>query len=169
MRRVGIAAGLAAIALLAACGGGGNSAAGVNSALVAYLQAQADYNAPLGDTSPATVTQSWVNANAGRLIQMRQAFEDLRTAAGSVDFPSTFEEKGEPSQATITEYLNATDAYIALNEQMQADTEGCISAGGTPYDCVMRVGVMGMSGIYPDVVQRAQNAALQLREEASIG
>lgn len=63
----------------------------------------------------------------------------------------------------------ATDAYIAMNEQMQAETQGCISNGGMPYDCVMQVGISGMSGAYPGVVERAQNAALQSREESSIG
>lgn len=170
MKRVTmVSAVLASALLLAACGGGGNSAAGVNTALASYVEAQAAFNAPVGDTSPSNVTEAWVSTNGGRLVQMRQAFESLRSEAEKVDFPATFSQKGEPAQSTITEYLGATDAYIAFNEQFQSETEGCIAAGGTPYDCVMQVGTMAMTGAYPDVVKRAQNAALQLRNETSVG
>jgi hypothetical protein len=159
---------LAMTVVLAACGGGGNSAEGINTALANYLNAQNAFNTPVGDTSPNTVNQAWVDTNGDNLAQMRQTFEVLRTEVEKVDFPATFEQRGEPSQSTIDEYLTATDTYIALNEQMQAETEGCIASGGTPYDCVLRIGVSAMTGAYSDVVKRSQTAAIQLRDETSV-
>jgi hypothetical protein len=159
---------LAMTVVLAACGGGGNSAEGINTALANYLNAQSAFSAPVGDTSPNTVNEAWVQTNAENLAQMRETFEVLRTEAEKVDFPATFEQRGEPSQSTIDEYLTATDSYIAFNEQMQAETEGCIASGGTPYDCALRIGVLAMTGAYPDVVKRAQTAAIQLRDETSV-
>jgi hypothetical protein len=154
---------------LTGCSTGANSADGVNAALATYISAQATFNSPVGDTSEASIEQAWVDTNGANISRMREAFGLLQREASNVEFPSVFTQRGEPSAGTITEYLNATDAYIAVNEQMQAETQGCISNGGTPYECVMRVGITGMSGAYPGVVERAQNAALQLREESSIG
>jgi hypothetical protein len=153
---------------LSGCSTGGNSADGVNAALATYISAQATFNTPVGDTSEASINQAWVDTNGANIERMRETFGLLQSEASKVEFPSTFAQRGEPSEGTVNEYLNATDAYIAMNEQMQAETQACISNGGTPYECVMRVGIAGMSGAYLGVVERAQNAALQLREESSI-
>jgi hypothetical protein len=100
---------------------------------------------------------------------MRASFDRLRSEAESVNFPDTAGEPGEPSQATVDEYLAATEDYIVANEVQQMQVQSCVDGGGAPFDCVMQVGVEAMIGVYPDVLKRAQAAALLLRSESSRG
>jgi hypothetical protein len=165
---ISIATAAVLLAGLSGCGGG-NSAAGINTALRDYIEAQSTFNSFGGQVSESSIDREWVRKNGENITQMRSKFEVLRSEASQVDFPSSAGVRGEPSRATITEYLSAVDNYIAFNEQMQLETETCISNGETAFDCVMLTGVMNMSGAYPEVVQRAQSATLQLREESSIG
>jgi hypothetical protein len=158
-----------AIIALPACEGSGNPAAGVNAALAEYIQAQGTYGQTDANISESTVTLAWVDEKSRQLQQMRSTFEVLRSEAEAVDFPEEAGERGQPAQATVDEYLAATDAYITANEQQHAQIKGCLSAGGTPYNCAMQVGTESLLGIYPDVVKRAQAAAMQLQAESSRG
>ena len=150
------------------CGSsGGNPAEGVNAALADYIAVQAEYSRSETNLTPATVNQAWLDEKADVLARLRATFNKLRGEAEQVDFPDQAGDRGQPSQATIDEYLSATDAYVAANEQIMLMTQDCIGEGGTVYDCVAQVGAESLIGIYPDVVKRAQAAALQLQSEAS--
>ncbi len=165
----GIVVAAVAVGLLAGCGSSGNEASGVNAALVNYAQTQGEFGQTEPNPSESTVTQAWLDEKAALLATMRSSFERLRSEAESVNFPDTAGEPGEPSQATVDEYLVATEDYIVANEIQQMQVQSCVDAGGAPFDCVMQVGVEAMIGVYPDVLKRAQAAALQLRSESSRG
>lgn len=160
-----------AMSLASGCGGSatgsGNPAEGVNAALAEYAQAQGAFTQVQTDISPATVTQAWLDDKATTLARMRDAFEALRSEAAAVDFPQDAGQKGQPAQATIDEFIAATDALITIEEDLLAQAQGCIDAGGAPFDCVAQVGTQSLLGVYPDVLKRAQEAALQLQTEAS--
>ncbi len=115
------------------------------------------------------MTQAWLDEKAALLATMRSSFDRLRSEAESVNFPEQAGEPGEPSQATVDEYLAATEDYIVANEIQQMQLQSCVNAGGPPFDCVMQVGVEAMTGVYPDLFKRAQAAALLLRSESSRG
>lgn len=160
---------LSSIVMTAAgCGSSGaNPAENVNAALADYITVQAEYSRSETNLTPATVNQAWLDEKAALLARLRTTFDQLRTEAEQVDFPDQAGERGQPAQATIDEYLSATDAYVAANEQIMLMTQDCVRAGGAVYDCVAQVGTESLIGIYPDVVKRAQAAAIQLQAEAS--
>jgi len=172
MHRVRLLAVLVIAAVLATgCGGtseqASNPAQYMNAALAKYAQAQGAFTQVQTDISPATVTQAWLDDKATKLARMRDAFEALRSEAAAVDFPQDAGQKGQPAQATIDEFIAATDALITIEEDLLAQAQGCIDAGGAPFDCVAQVGTQSLLGVYPDVLKRAQEAALQLQTEAS--
>lgn len=168
-----ITASVIAIALLtgglAGCSSGGNSASGMNAALVDYVNAQVRFSAPTGDTSPESISQSWIDTYGSKTARMRETFEILRVEAEQVEFPETTGVKGEPSQSTMTEYLNANDLYISMNEEFYNEMETCTSNGGDTYECATLTNINMQGGMYPDVVKRVQTATQQLREESSVG
>ena len=166
-RRLGVIGAVLVLALLTGCGASGNPATGMNAALADYLQAQAAFGQMEANASESTITAAWIEDRATKLSRMRMAFEALRSQAQAVDFPETAGVRGQPAQATVDEYLAATDAYITINEQVQLEVDGCLGSGGRPFDCVMQVGSAALLGIYPDVLKRAQEAALQLQAESS--
>ena len=159
----------ASIALVA-CGGGSagsgsdNPGAGMSVALVAYSQALTDY---LNAAPGTTVNEGYVESTGGKLRLLRDRFSQVESEASGIVFPTVFEKKGQPAQSTVQEYLSATGAYIALEEELFMQIESCIASGSSVTDCLMTVGESAMLGIYPDVMKRAQAAALQLRQETS--
>jgi hypothetical protein len=162
---------LAASIALVACGGGTNGAAsdnpalGLNAAMATYSQSLGDYLAIPPDASNG---QAFMDTNRAKLQNLRTSFNEVVTEASGIEFPSVSEQVGQPSQATVDEFLNATDAYITLEEELLRQIDSCISGGSATVDCVTQVGTSAMIGIYPDVMKRAQSAALQLRQEASV-
>jgi len=165
----GIAVSLTAVVVLAGCGSSGNEASGVNAALAEYAQAQGEFGQTEPNANESTVTQAWLDEKAALLATMRASFDRLRTEAESVNFPEQAGGPGEPSQATVDEYLAATEDYIVANEVQQMQVQSCVDAGGPPFDCAMQVGVEALIGVYPDVLKRAQAAALELQSESSRG
>jgi hypothetical protein len=165
----GLAVSLIVVVSLAGCGSSGNEASGVNEALAEYAQAQGEFGQTEPNANESTVTQAWLDEKAALLATMRASFDRLRSEAESVNFPDTAGEPGEPSQATVDEYLAATEDYIVANEVQQMQVQSCVDGGGAPFDCVMQVGVEAMIGVYPDLLKRAQAAALLLRSESSRG
>lgn len=168
-RAVAVAFALSSIVMATAgCGSSGaNPAEDVNAALADYITVQAEYSRSETNLTPATVNQAWLDEKGALIERLRTTFNQLRSAAEEVDFPDQAGGKGQPSQSTIDEYLSATDAYVAANEQIMFMTQDCVRGGGAVYDCVAQVGAESLLGIYPDVVKRAQSAALQLQSEAS--
>jgi hypothetical protein len=172
MKKVLASFGLVAASIaLVACGGGtggansDNPALGMNSAMVTYSQALGDYLATPPDASSG---QDFMETNRVKLQRLRDSFNQVVAEASGVEFPSVAGEKGQPAQSTIDEFLSATDAYVTLEEELLRQIDFCISGGSTTVDCVTQVGTSAMVGIYPEVMKRAQSAALQLRQEASV-
>lgn len=154
-------------ALVTGCGGG-NPAAGANEALAEFA---ADMNRlsalDVSNASPATITPAVVNQWAADLAAARSSFTVLESEMAAVDFPQEFTTRGQPAQSTVDEYLVSTDQYLAVNEQAIASIQQCVDSGGEAYDCTMNIGMEMLLGVYPDVLQRSQNAALQLMSEIS--
>jgi hypothetical protein len=172
MHRVRLLAALViAGALATGCGGtseqASNPAQDMNAALAKYAQAQEAFTQVQTDLTPSTVTQAWLDDKTAKLARLRNAFEGVRSEAQSVDFPQEAGQKGQPAQGTVDEFIAATDALITIEENQLDQAQGCVDSGGSPYDCVMQVGTQSLLGAYPDILQRAQAAALQLQVEAS--
>jgi hypothetical protein len=163
---------IAASVMLVACGGGAtgsgsdNPAEGMSVAMFAYTKALGDY---LNTTPDTTVNQSFVETTRAKLTILRHTFTQVQSEASGIDFPTVYEKKGQPAQATVTEYLSATDAFITLEEMLLKQLDSCVSSGSAVNDCVSRVAESAMVGVYPDVIRRAQAAALQLQQESSTG
>lgn len=168
-KSVGILGSCVALFALAACSGSGNPAADVNVALEKYIAAQAAYQDLGRGSSTDTMTSAWLTEQEVRLQEMRSTFDTLEAEAQAVDFPEVSEGPGKPAQATIDEYLAATDALVTMEEQLLAQVNACVASGGTIPDCSMRVGSEALIGIYPDVLKRAQAASMELASESSRG
>ena len=162
---------VAASIALVACGGAiegasnDNPAVGMNAAMVTYGQALGDYLAPPPDASP---DQDFMDTNRAKLQRLRDSFDQIVAESSGVEFPSVAIQKGQPAQSTINEFLSATDAYITFEEELLRQVDSCISNGSATADCISTAATSAMVGIYPDVIKRAQAAALQLRQESSI-
>lgn len=154
------------VALITACGSTNGQDTQLSSTLMEYAEAQDAYTRMDTDTSPTAVTQAWVDDKSTKLARVRQTFEAFRAEAEITDFPQRAGEPGQPSQATIDEFIAATDALISFDEDSLAQVQDCTERGGLPYDCVMRVGAQLIIGAYPEILTRAQNAALQLQVES---
>lgn len=154
-------------ALLTGCGGG-NPAAAANEALVEFAQDMNQLSAlDVSNASPATITPVVVDQWAADLDAARSSFMVLESELATVEFPQEFTTRGQPAQSTVDEYLISTDQYLTVNEQAIDRIQQCIETGGSAYDCTMNIGAELLLGVYPEVLQRSQEAALQLTSEMS--